>query len=161
MDNFAENDTVKVACAHSHSYCHDCIKQLFTNACRDEELYPPRCCRQEIPIDLVISYLSHDEVVEFLDKTEEYTCSDRTYCWQPSCSKFITQDYISCSVGECPSCYFDTCTLCKKESHTGDCPDDPSMKLTLQTAAENGWQRCQGCHAIVELAHGCQHMTCR
>lgn len=24
----------------------------------------------------------------------------------------------------------------------GDCPDDEALKLVLETARENGWQRC-------------------
>lgn len=161
MEDFPEDEIVKATCARAHTYCCDCVKQLFINACKDEELYPPRCCRQEIPIDIALRFLSNEEAETFLDKTEEYTSKDRTYCYQPSCSKFISAENITASVGWCPTCYFDTCTLCKKERHTGDCPDDPSIKLTLETAAANGWQRCQKCHALVELSHGCQHMTCR
>lgn len=159
MDDFPKDKTVDATCAHT--YCHACLKQLFTNACLDEQLFPPRCCRREIPVDIALPYLSNKEAEEFLDKTEEYTCDDRTYCFQPSCSKFISAENISCNVASCPRCYFATCTLCKKEEHIGDCPDDPSMKLTLETAAANGWQRCQRCHSIVERSHGCQHMTCR
>lgn len=161
LENFQDDQTVNAACAHKHSYCHACMKQLFINACKDEELFPPRCCKQEIHIDIALPFLSNEQVEEFLDKTEEFTSKDRIYCFQPSCSKFISVDRISCGVGFCPNCFSETCTLCKKERHSGDCPDDPSMKLTLETAAANGWQRCQKCHAIVELAHGCQHMTCR
>lgn len=161
LESFQDDQTVRAACPQKHSYCGDCMKQLFLGACKDEELFPPRCCKQEIPIDIALPFLSNEEVEEFLDKTEEFTSKDRTYCFQPSCSKFILAHRISCGVGFCPDCFSETCTLCKKGRHSGDCPDDPSMKLTLETAAENGWQRCQKCHAIVELAHGCQHMTCR
>lgn len=161
MENFPEDQTVNATCAHEHAYCQDCMKQLFLNACKDEELFPPRCCKQEILIDIALPFLSHREIEEFLDKTEEFTSNDRYYCFQPSCSRFISPSHISRGVGFCPSCFSETCTLCKKGRHTGDCPDDPSMKLTLEIAAANGWQRCQKCHALVELTHGCQHMLCR
>lgn len=159
MEVFPKTEILNATCAHA--YCHVCMKQLFKNACKDEQLFPPRCCRQEIPLDVALPFLSNEDAGEFLDKIEEFTCEDRTYCFQPSCSKFISANNIICGVGSCPNCYFATCTLCKKEYHTGDCPEDPSMKLTLETAAANGWQRCQRCHAIVERSHGCQHMTCR
>lgn len=159
MESFSKDLTLSALC--NHVYCNDCMKQLFLNASKDEQLFPPRCCRREIPLEIALPLLSDEEASEFLDKTEEFTTNNRTYCFQLSCSRFISPTNIISNVGTCTSCLAETCTLCKKEEHDGDCPDDPSLKLTLAIAAENGWQRCQKCHGIVELTYGCQHMTCR
>lgn len=160
LESFFIEHTITAPC--KHSYCFTDLKDIFTRACKDEQLFPPRCCKQELSIELALPLMSDDEAVEFLEKSQEYTCKDRTYCFQPSCSRFIPAENISRDVATCNDCYSRTCKLCKKEEHgSEDCPDDPSMKLTLETAAANGWQRCQQCHSLVERSHGCQHMTCR
>lgn len=41
----------------------------------------------------------------------------------------------------------------------GDCPNDTSLQLLLETARENGWQRFFSCCRMVELDHGCKHIT--
>lgn len=30
----------------------------------------------------------------------------------------------------------------------------------MDTAALNGWKACYSCHRLIELQHGCNHMTC-
>lgn len=160
LESFSAEHTITAPC--THTYCFADLKDLFIRACKDEQLFPPRCCKQELSLELALPLLTDNEAVEFLEKSEEYTCKDRTYCFQPSCSRFIPTENISRDVATCNDCYSRTCKLCKKEEHDSeDCPDDPSMKLTLETAAANGWQRCQQCHSLVERSHGCQHMTCR
>ncbi|QSZ35863.1 hypothetical protein DSL72_006985 [Monilinia vaccinii-corymbosi] len=51
--------------------------------------------------------------------------------------------------------------LCKATAHTGDCPNDAALQQVLDIARESGWQRCHSCWSIVELQHGCNHMSCR
>jgi hypothetical protein len=61
-----------------------------------------------------------------------------------------------------PGCRVTTCSICKAASHgILDCPKDDATAAVLATAHEAGWSRCCGCRALVELAHGCYHMTCR
>ncbi|KAL1614980.1 hypothetical protein SLS54_009321 [Diplodia seriata] len=36
-----------------HDYCRDCLDQLFRLSMTDESLFPPRCCRQPISLDVV------------------------------------------------------------------------------------------------------------
>ena len=33
-----------------HAYCDECLANLFQSSMTDETLYPPRCCKQPIPI---------------------------------------------------------------------------------------------------------------
>lgn len=33
------------------------------------------------------------------------------------------------------------------------------MQHLLALVKENGWQRCYACWRLVELVHGCNHMT--
>ena len=83
-----------------HTYCVDCIKQLFMISMQDETLMPPRCCRQEIPI--VLAQLTSKETEDFNAKRVEYTTSGRLYCFQPTCSTFIPPELIINKVGTCP-----------------------------------------------------------
>jgi hypothetical protein len=52
-------------------YCHRCLTQVFTKACTDEELFPPRCCREEIPLHLAAPFLKANEIALFKAKNEE------------------------------------------------------------------------------------------
>ncbi|KAG0134774.1 hypothetical protein HOY82DRAFT_635731 [Tuber indicum] len=159
FDKFSVNLTLSAPCGHI--YCQSCMKEVFLNACVDETLFPPRCCKREIPFHMAEKVLSGKEVSEFRSKSREYSSKDRTYCCRPTCSEFIPSDWIRGDVGTCPKCFSVTCAMCKKEQHPGDCPQDKSLDLTLELAARSGWQRCKNCHALVEISSGCHHMTCR
>ena len=150
-------DTIEVPC--THTYCRGCISELFEAAITDESLFPPRCCRQEITLVSVTTFLSIALLRRFRAKAVELGTPNRTYCVWPTCSSFIPMDRISGDTATCPSCQQQTCTICKAASHEGDCPNDMALQGLLTTAAANGWQRCYACKRMVELDLGCNHMT--
>ncbi|KAI5791759.1 hypothetical protein DFH27DRAFT_485937, partial [Peziza echinospora] len=161
-DIFAGASLISPPC--KHPYCVPCIKQFFINASKDEQAFPPRCCKVEIPIFLVRKHMSAAEIELFRQRTEEYTSKDRVYCANPTCSTFISVRPGSShdKVAICKTCKLGTCLICKSAEHAGtDCPEDADLTLTLTKAAEMGWQRCHQCLSIVERAFGCQHMSCR
>lgn len=157
QDNKAKYDTLEAPC--THTYCRGCVSELFEAAITDESLYPPRCCRQDITMDSVKAFLSDALISRFTQKALELETTNRTYCVSPACSTFIPPAWISGEVGTCPMCQEATCTVCKKQSHAGDCPNDEALQGLLTTAAANGWQRCYSCRRMVELDVGCNHMT--
>lgn len=123
-----------------HDYCKDCIRHLFTSAIGDDELFPPRCCRQAIPISSMDSMLSRDEQQAFMDKLVEFNTTDKTYCSRPTCSAFIRSNNIANEVAVCPRCRTRTCTVCKSKAHAGrDCPRDAGVQEVLTMADEQGW----------------------
>ncbi|KAI0133238.1 hypothetical protein F4776DRAFT_655127 [Hypoxylon sp. NC0597] len=128
-----------------HEYCGPCLTRIFQNATNDESLFPPRCCRQPIPLAESRVFLNAKVAEEFRQKALEYSTPRRTYCHNGGCNKFIPQ----------------TCMTCKGASHNNDCPNDEQLQQVLQLAQEQHWQRCQNCWALVELNFGCNHMTCR
>ncbi|KAG7286790.1 hypothetical protein NEMBOFW57_009106 [Staphylotrichum longicolle] len=132
---------------------------LFQASLSDESLFPPRCCGQPIPLDSCRAHLPAKLAGEFLAKKTEMETPNRTYCHQATCSAFISQQFIDGEVGTCVRCSKTTCVLCKRASHEGDCPHDPAAQELLRVAAENGWQRCYSCRRLVELDHGCNHMS--
>ena len=150
-------DILRAPCGHN--YCRTCIAELFLASTSDESLFPPRCCRQPIPLSSANPFLHSDLVHTFTAKAVEFSTPNRTYCSRETCSAFIPPTRVVGDVGTCPSCRHQICTLCKQDSHTGDCPQDTALQYLVSLAAENGWMRCYSCHRMVELGIGCNHMT--
>lgn len=152
-------ETVKLPC--EHSYCGECICRLFSDAMVDETLFPPRCCRQHIPVSLVRHLLGFNLAAEFEQKAIEFGTPNRTYCSNAICGAFIEPSNIHGSIGTCPrlDCGTQTCVLCKRASHDGDYTHQDPFEDTLRLAQEQGWQRCEHCQTMVELEIGCNHIT--
>jgi hypothetical protein len=149
-------DIMNVPCGHD--YCRNCMDTVFTTAMQDEQFFPPRCCKREITLKEAQMYLTAGTIKDFPAKEDEYNTKDRTYCVE--CSRFISKEYIQNDNARCPDCDTETCTMCKQLQHTGqDCPQDMALQDLLEMADEQGWQRCYDCKRIVELDHGCFHMT--
>lgn len=139
-------------------YCLECLQTLFEMSTTDENLFPPRCCRQRIPLSSARLYLNPKLIHTFEQKSLEFRTSDRTYCFHPRCSKFIAAMNIAGEQATCEACGSRTCTICKNKAHNGDCPRDTGLQQVLNTAQEQGWQRCYSCRRVVELEVGCNHM---
>ncbi|KAI0860294.1 hypothetical protein F4860DRAFT_479880 [Xylaria cubensis] len=152
-------DLARAPC--EHYYCSECLESLFQNALLDESFFPPRCCRQEIPVDENSSFLSLDLIEEFEGRYLEFSTPNRTYCHQETCSAFIPPSMIEDGVAQCPECEFETCVTCKGATHQGDCPADEALQQVLEVAVQEGWQRCPQCSTMIELNHGCYHITCK
>jgi hypothetical protein len=146
----------------SHRYCVDCVRSLFIRSCKDESLFPPRCCRQPIPLPLIARHLSAEELGVFESASVEFATCDRVYCSNIYCGKFVPPNQIRDSVHQavCEVCGQSTCSICKSAFHKGvDCPDDPAIQETRELARTQGWQTCYSCNRIVMLRTGCNHMT--
>lgn len=126
---------------------------------KDESLFPPRCCKQAFPYERVKALLSQRLKSAFGTKRVELETKDRTYCAIPTCSTFIKPSTIDGRVASCTKCHVRTCMLCKSIWHLGACPKDEAMEALIDAAGKNLWQSCPGCHRIVELQHGCNHIT--
>lgn len=158
-DSKPASQMVAISCGHH--MCDECVTTLFTSAMTDETMFPPRCCRtHEIDFEAARPLLNKDLVSQFQDRSLELRTQDRTYCHVSHCSTFIRPDTIVAGVAMCPSCEARTCALCKSRAHQGrDCPLDEGRQQIEQLAQEHGWRQCRSCHRIVELSHGCNHMT--
>ncbi|KAG5987923.1 hypothetical protein E4U52_007058 [Claviceps spartinae] len=153
----ASTDSVRCPC--SHDYCGDCITSLFSAAINDESLFPPRCCKEPIPLDLSKPFLSATLLGTYEAKKLEYGTLDKTYCHVRTCSTFVPPAFVKDDVATCVKCQSKTCTMCKGETHTDDCPADTLTADFLQIATENGWQRCYSCRRMVDLNTGCNHIS--
>lgn len=157
LEHFEFFDVTRAPC--SHEYCRECIIELFTQSLNDESLFPPRCCGQLIPAETNRIFLPSKLVGEYQAKKLERDTPNRTYCHKPGCSTFIPLQFINNDVGSCVRCNAKTCVFCKGASHEGECPEDTAVQELLQLAAESGWQRCHSCHRLVDLKHGCYHIS--
>ncbi|KAI9722734.1 MAG: hypothetical protein M1812_001665 [Candelaria pacifica] len=134
-------DILEAPC--EHTYCRECIIELFKTSIDDETLFPPRCCRQIITLSSVRDFFDTAFIKIFEMKAIEFGTADRTYCAQRSCATFIPPRQIHGDLAVCSSCQQSTCTMCKGVEHkAGDCPKDMMTQRLLETARENRWQRC-------------------
>ncbi|KAG5958950.1 hypothetical protein E4U56_005243 [Claviceps arundinis] len=156
----ASTDSIRCPC--SHDYCRDCIASLFSAVINDESLFPPRCCKEPIPLNLSKPFLSATLVGAYEAKKQEHETPNKTYCHVPNCSAFIPSAFVRDDVATCVKCRSRTCTMCKGQMHTQrDCPADTATTEVLKMADANGWQRCYSCGRLVDLDTGCNHITCR
>ena len=155
-DQFRARQLITAPCGDR--YCIACLGELYDLAMKDESLFPPRCCRQPIPLEIATQLLSSTQVQEFLEKTIEFTTHDRIYCHDNSCGAFIRPDKTSGEKAMC-ICGALTCIVCKAAAHEGDCPEDPAYVSLMEFARAEGYQACQQCKRLVELSTGCNHMT--
>jgi hypothetical protein len=146
-----------------HTYDVGCARDLFEAATHDESLFPPRCCRQEIPLALVSSFLPQGFMKLFENKSREFTTTNRLYCSNPMCSLFLGAGTAEPTAVQCDDCDESTCSSCKAAAHPVyvPCSTDEAAQQVLALARESRWQQCPSCHTMVELSYGCYHMTCR
>ncbi|XMA13408.1 hypothetical protein WAI453_006199 [Rhynchosporium graminicola] len=158
-DTFSFCELSRAPC--THEYCRSCLQDLFITSMTDDTLFPPRCCRQPITPSMSIRiYLTTKIVDDYEAKKVEFDTPNRTYCSNPLCSSFIRTNCVVEERASCQVCQVVTCTICKGTAHDGDCPEDEALNLVLETARQNEWQRCYNCNRLVELATGCNHITC-
>ncbi|CAN9445788.1 unnamed protein product [Alternaria alternata] len=136
-DRFPRASMVTAKCGDR--YCVDCMKGLFMRSTKDETLYPPRCCKQNIPLDLIARHMEPSELATFELAIVEYATRKKTYCSNHDCATFIVPDRIERGMNRavCPKCSAETCAICNHEFHAGSaCPDDPLLRQTRELARE-------------------------
>jgi hypothetical protein len=144
-----------------------CLIDLFRAATRDESLFPPRCCRARIPVSMVRSHLPGDLVDLLNEKEKEFGTLNRVYCANPTCSRFLgsTLDgFWSTVTCTAPGCSTRTCRKCKQEVKgyiPHSCNTNEIDRDVLELAKSKNWARCPSCGQMIELLHGCYHMSCR
>ncbi|EQL31001.1 hypothetical protein, variant [Blastomyces dermatitidis ATCC 26199] len=171
LDDIPVSKAAQLTC--SHSMCEDCLKRVFTMSVTDPQHMPPKCCTSDhIPLRHVDKLFDVEFKIKWNKKYQEFTTENRLYCPTKDCGEWIKPSQIHLDTsggatggrryGICGSCSTKVCGLCNGQWHTGsECPKDDETRRFVQAARENGWQRCYGCSAMVELTEGCNHMTCR
>lgn len=159
-NQFKAEDTIDLEC--NHVYCIACIDQVFTNACQDFTMFPPKCCKAVITLASVQTSLSREVLLKFQAKQEEHKANNATYCHDVKCAQFIPMKNAKEQVAICPACKKETCCLCKQRRHDdNECPKDQGLEDLKVLAKAKQWRRCPTCKSYVERISGCNHMTCR
>ena len=158
-DDIPHKEAAHLAC--DHSWCHECLKRIFTLSLTDPAHMPPKCCSDEyVPLKHVDKLLSYQTKKLWNKKYIEYTTSNRIYCPEVNCGEWIQPKDIEAGVGKCSRCKTKVCVLCNGKAHgDGECPKDEDLMKFIETAKKNKFQRCYSCRAVVELERGCNHMT--
>jgi hypothetical protein len=152
-------DLAAVPCKQEHEYCRDCLSRAIELAIEDESFFPPRCDGEIIPLDVFDAFLPRSLTDHYRSKALEYETKDRTYCYESTCAAFIPPDSTDELSVKCPTCHKTTCIRCKSSGHFGDCVGDEAMGQLKETANRKRWQICYMCNSIVQLEHGCNHIT--
>ncbi|TFK17764.1 IBR domain-containing protein [Coprinopsis marcescibilis] len=170
-DKVRVGEALKSAC--EHYWCRDCLVSVVDVFLRDESLHPLRCCQKPLATADISFYLKNTNLFKRYDiKRTEYDvpAQDRVYCSTPTCSSFLgsANDHRSPNrnrsgaIVTCQACRARTCVTCRKPDHPQDtCSQNEAVEEVRALAKASGWQTCPTCAAVVELHHGCNHMTCR
>jgi hypothetical protein len=159
-DDFSRAKIVTTGCGHR--YCAKCITKLFMRAAKEEQYYPPRCCKQPISLASVSKHMNAVDLETFRLASIQYTTLEKVWCSNRFCRIFIVPSdrNTALQLATCPRCATRTCTMCSNGYHPGtDCPDDPAIRQTRDLAQTLGWQTCRACHRVVDLRSGCNHIT--
>lgn len=156
-DEEAETNMMTAPC--SDTYWGGCVNGLFERAQKQELNFPPKCCGQTIAIEDAELLLSSETYHKFQRKFEEFSTTNRTYCFDLECATFLPSKAVEDNKAKCPACEKLTCTACESAAHEGDCREDPAVESFLTTAAEAGFRQCRECKRMIELVSGCYHIT--
>lgn len=154
---FHPHAAVRLVC--SDVYCKPCLKSFLLRVAKDESLFPPKCCRQVIDISTMEADFSVEELAVYRAAELEFTSTDRVYCADPECAKFIPMPQRTSDRATCEACSATTCVHCRALAHDGGCVKDETKQSLIDFAGEQGWKPCFGCGEMVFRYEGCDHMT--
>lgn len=170
----------------SHKICSHCIKTYVDGKVQGGHV-PIRCpqpkCRYYISTSECRSFLPFTsyKLLEMALSKANVLNSDKIYCPFSNCSVLVnTSEGLSASASsprqsdnsclECPVCERDICINCGVPWHsTITCEEYQNLpfeernvdELSFHHLAQNKrWRQCEECHRMIELTHGCYHMTC-
>ncbi|CAN6913242.1 unnamed protein product [Brassica oleracea] len=173
----------------THKFCSHCMKTYVEGKVNSSEV-PIRCpqlqCKHYLSSTECKTFLPVTSFNSFEEANLRCTNNGKVYCPYPNCSFLLdpreclssasasssssSMSESSCCV-KCPLCERFVCVDCGVPWHDSmSCeefqilpvderyPDD----ITLHRLARyKRWKRCQQCRIMIELAQGCNHMTCR
>ncbi|KAH6671942.1 hypothetical protein B0J14DRAFT_594777 [Halenospora varia] len=164
-DDIPRSKSAKLKCGHR--MCHSCLRRIFKLSVTDPQHMPPKCCTADhIPLKHVERLFDINFKKNWNRKFQEYSTKNRIYCPARRCGEWIQPGNIhkedGKKYGKCGRCKTKVCVACNGKWHGAkDCPKDDETNRLLETAKQEGWQRCYNCRTMVELKEGCNHMTCR
>ncbi|KAH9849628.1 hypothetical protein C2E23DRAFT_355417 [Lenzites betulinus] len=174
-------------CPKSHAYCISCLNGYIHSKIDPEGegvgnpnmvVFPircPECPASEWPAGIPDHIAERVLAAKGLTLWHHQKLLDnlpRHYCPNPRCSALVQLDEDSDDPqAVCPSCASVICVPCRVVWHQDlTCEEyqalplddrNPEDQKALRLMKAENWRRCPKCSFIVELAHGCNHITCR
>lgn len=170
----------------SHKFCSHCMKTFVEGKIQCSQV-PIRCpqlgckyCISASECSLFLPVTSYESLERALAEANVAN-SNRIYCPYPSCSVLLDpRDCLSTrassssqsdnSCVECPACQRFICIDCGVPWHSSmTCEEYQNLPLEERDASDltlhrlartKRWRRCVQCRRMIELTHGCYHMTC-
>nr|VDD58209.1 unnamed protein product [Brassica oleracea] len=161
-----------------HRHCFSCVKQYVEVKLLSGIV--PTClgegCKLELTLESCSKILTPrvTEMWKRRMKEDSIPAAERIYCPYPNCAMLMSKSDLSSDahqskVQECVKCRGHFCIDCNVPSHTDmSCDEykklhpDPLLVDELKSLAnDNKWRQCVKCRHMIELSHGCNHMTCR
>ena len=150
-----------------HKYCLKCLQNLIALAMTNESNFPPKCCLQEIPKNMILDNLDSSKRKAYNAKCEEYSIpsQDRWYCPLPTCHKWIPPKYLKSKADtqKCPSCRLPICGSCRGIAHRApqDCPEKLNTGPAIGENGRLGQKECPKCCSPVEINGHDRQVTCK
>ncbi|BCR99047.1 BRcat and Rcat domain-containing protein [Aspergillus luchuensis] len=151
-----------------HKYCSRCLKKLVFTVMPEEGLFPPRCCKQKIPTEVILPVLTPKERTVYFAKVQEYAtpARERWYCPAPTCGRFIPPKHLNSKLSSqsCPYCSTTFCSGCRCPEYnnsTSTGKKDPGFMAVFEDPRLGKAQRGLKCGSLVDLLFNCDHVTCR
>lgn len=101
-EHFRPSDAIRLKC--NDIFCRQCLRGLVLTSLEDKTLFPPKCHREALSQQMIAGLLSQDELADFKDTEIEMSCSNRTYCSNSKCGKFIPPPNITADRASCARC---------------------------------------------------------
>ncbi|CAL1403365.1 unnamed protein product [Linum trigynum] len=184
---YEDTDTAQMFSVNGclHRYCFGCMKQHVEVKLLNgkDAKCPHESCDSVIEILSCATFLD-PKLVDMLSlrrKEAAIPVKDKIYCPYPKCSELMTKTEVlaytklslvgaevsgarkcmKCKKYFCINCkvpwhYDMTCADYKRSNHH---PREDKMLNTL--ANKSKWRQCVKCSHMIELDHGCYHITCR
>ncbi|CCX13053.1 Similar to Protein ariadne-2; acc. no. O76924 [Pyronema omphalodes CBS 100304] len=151
-----EGDVFMTPC--KHPYCFDCLQHMARSSIAGETgSFPPTCCKQPLPTDLVKKVLTRGDWKKFEEKLKDKEDKLNLFCPKANCSTRLTKRDVKGETGTCPKCSQKICTKCKGVEHRGICKENELTAL----AKKERWKGCPTCGRVIEKEPGtCNKMHC-
>ncbi|KAF2206358.1 hypothetical protein CERZMDRAFT_3033, partial [Cercospora zeae-maydis SCOH1-5] len=150
--------------------CAPCLRRIFELALQDRTSWPPRWGRQRLDYRDFRDMLDNHTLRRLDERCREERCpvAERVYCRQMrgdgECGTFIGgRSDAEAVCGLCSRCGQYTCLRCSTSfRYARDERSNMSTRHQCQLPTQSGkdYQNCPDCGQRVQLADGCNHITC-
>lgn len=178
---------MEVPCPGKHKYCGGCLTSYIRTkldpndvgqATVEAIVFPikcPECTVEAWPAGITESVAERvlsEKTMQLWHQQKTFDSLPRLFCPNSKCSQFVqAHEDPDQPQAQCPSCQHLMCVPCRVPWHADiTCEQfqalplderSPEDRATLQLARSKRWRRCYQCQSLVELAQGCNHITCR